>query len=75
VGYEVRELQVAAADYVGFAHCLTRVSGTTTNGPLNMWIRTTTCLRKFDGEWKVVHEHNSVPFDPATGKAALDLEP
>jgi ketosteroid isomerase-like protein len=40
-----------------------------------MWIRSTTCFRKFDGEWKVVHEHNSVPFDPATGTAALDLEP
>jgi ketosteroid isomerase-like protein len=75
VGYQVRELQVAAADNVGFAYCLTRLSGTTANGPLNMWIRTTTCLRKYDGEWMVVHEHNSVPFDPATGKAALDLEP
>ena len=75
VGYEVKDLQLAAAGNVGFAHCLTRLSGTTANGPLNMWIRSTTCFRKFDGVWKVVHEHNSVPFDPGNGKAALDLEP
>jgi len=75
LGYEVKELQVAAAGNIGFSYCLTRLSGTTTNGPLNMWIRSTTCFRKFDGEWKVVHEHNSVPFDPTSGKAALNLEP
>jgi ketosteroid isomerase-like protein len=75
VGYEVQELHLAAAGNVGFAHCLTRLSGITANGPLNMWIRSTTCFRKFDGVWKVVHEHNSVPFDPTSGKAALDLEP
>ena len=27
-----------------------------------------------EGGWKVTHEHNSVPFDPETGKASLDLE-
>jgi ketosteroid isomerase-like protein len=75
IGYEVRDLQVAAAGNVGFAHCLTRLSGTTANGALNMWVRSTMCFRKFDGEWQVVHEHNSVPFDAQTGKASLSLEP
>jgi ketosteroid isomerase-like protein len=75
IGYETRDLQVAAAGNVGFAHCLTRLSGTTANGALNMWIRSTTCFRKFDGQWQIVHEHNSVPFDPMTGKASLGLEP
>jgi hypothetical protein len=32
-------------------------------------------LRKIDGQWKVVHEHVSVPFDMETGKAMLDLKP
>jgi hypothetical protein len=30
--------------------------------------------RKVRGSWMIVHDHNSVPFDPKTGKASLDLE-
>jgi ketosteroid isomerase-like protein len=40
-----------------------------------MWVRATTCYRKVDGAWKIVHEHQSVPFDPHTGAASLDLAP
>jgi ketosteroid isomerase-like protein len=40
-----------------------------------MWVRATTCYRKLDGMWTIVHEHQSVPFDPNTGAASLDLEP
>jgi hypothetical protein len=36
-----------------------------------MVIRTTDCVRKVKGKWLIVHEHNSVPVDPATGKADL----
>jgi len=75
IGYEVRDLQVAAGGEIGFAHCLTRIGGTTRNGALNMWLRSTMCFRKYDGRWMVVHEHSSVPFDPTTGEASLDLEP
>jgi hypothetical protein len=28
-----------------------------------------------NGQWRVVHEHISVPVDLTTGKAALDLKP
>jgi ketosteroid isomerase-like protein len=37
--------------------------------------RATVCYRKIYGSWMVTHEHNSVPFDPQTGKASLNLEP
>ena len=40
-----------------------------------MWVRTTVCFRKIDGTWLITHEHNSVPFNPETGKASLDLAP
>lgn len=29
------------------------------------------CFRRTDGRWRVAHEHGSVPFDPASGQAAL----
>jgi ketosteroid isomerase-like protein len=35
----------------------------------------TLCFQKTDGTWLLAHEHDSVPFDPETGKAALDLRP
>ncbi len=72
----IRDLQVTARVDVGFAHYLYQVTGTTTDGTdVAMWVRATVGLVKRDGAWQVTHEHTSVPFDAATGKAALDLEP
>jgi len=76
IGYEIRDLAIAAGDDVAFSHSLKRVSATTTAGQrLDMWWRATICYRKVDGAWHVTHEHASVPFDVASGRASLDLEP
>ena len=76
IGYEVRDLTIAADALVGFCHYLYRVSGVTTNGKsVEMWVRSTMGFRKIDGEWRVTHEHNSVPFDAETGKASVELKP
>jgi ketosteroid isomerase-like protein len=40
-----------------------------------MVIRTTDCLKKIKGKWLIVHEHNSVPVDLATGKGDLLSKP
>ena len=76
IGYEMRDVNVSAGDDVAFAHLLYRVSGTLESGDeLGMWNRATFCFRKINGAWRIVHEHDSVPFDPATGMASTDLEP
>jgi ketosteroid isomerase-like protein len=76
IGFEIRDLSVTAGDDVAFSHALHRYSGTMTDGTkIGMWVRATACYRKADGTWTLVHEHQSVPFDPRTGAAALDLEP
>ena len=76
IGYEMRDVQVTAGDDVGFAHLMYRVSGTLASGDeLGMWNRATFCFRKIDGEWRITHEHDSVPFDPETGLASTKLEP
>ena len=52
------------------------VSGTLLDGgEVDMWVRATICMRKIKGQWTIVHEHQSVPFDAQTGKASLDLKP
>jgi ketosteroid isomerase-like protein len=76
LGYELRDLTIDAGDDVAFSRSLNRVIATTMDGTkLDMWWRSTVCYRKIDGRWIVTHEHNSVPFDAGSGKAALDLKP
>lgn len=40
-----------------------------------MWVRVTLGWKKSAGRWTVAHEHVSVPIDPATLRAELELEP
>lgn len=76
IGFDVSELAINASHDVAFCHSLNHVDARTTDGnKIDMWWRATYCLRKTDGEWKVTHLHNSVPFDMETGKASLDLKP
>ncbi|MGW0231541.1 YybH family protein [Actinopolymorpha singaporensis] len=77
VSYEVRDLAVTAGGDVAFGHCFGRLSGTLSNGTATsgMWVRGTFCFEKSDGEWLIVHDQASVPFDIASGKGVTDLEP
>lgn len=47
-------------------------SGAETSG---MWVRATLCFRRVDGEWLIVHDQVSVPFDIRSGRGVADLEP
>jgi PhnB protein len=77
IGYEIRELQIQAGAGVAFSHCLNHMTGERTDGEkTDLWFRHTLGFRKLRGAWKVVHEHESVPFYmDGSGRAALDLEP
>jgi uncharacterized protein (TIGR02246 family) len=76
IGYEVRDLHVTADGDVGFCSFLYHVSGTLAAGDeVDMWVRATLCCRRADGRWLITHDHESVPFDPATGKALINLSP
>lgn len=76
IGHEVQELQVTAEGDLGFCSFVYHVSGTLDSGDeVDMWVRATLCCRRIDGRWMIVHDHESVPFDPETGKAVIDLAP
>lgn len=75
IGFDVVELRIAVEGAVAFSHSLSHASGQTADAQLDMWWRTTTCYRATDKKWTIVHEHNSVPFDPATGNASIALRP
>lgn len=72
IGHEIRDLEITAGDDLAFCHFLVRISGTMQDGTeVAMWVRATSCLRRQDGAWTIVHEHASVPFDADTGQAVL----
>ena len=76
LGYEMADLSIATGGDIAYCHSLNRVSGTKVGGGgLVMWWRATVCWRRVGGTWRVAHEHSSVPFDPQSAMAALDLEP
>jgi PhnB protein len=77
IRFEVRDVEITAGDRAAFLSCLTRMSGTKTDGEaVHLWFRRTLGLSKFGGEWKIVHEHESVPFHmDGSLKAAIDLQP
>jgi len=77
IGYDLPDLEIAAAADVAFAHGLAHMTGTKTDGETpDLWFRTTLGLRKRDGAWKIVHVHESVPFlMDGSLKAAVDLKP
>lgn len=76
IGYEVREVTIVAGSDVAFCHYLSRVTGTLRDGQaVDMWVRTTLGCQKGAGGWTISHEHTSVPFDAATGQAAVALHP
>jgi ketosteroid isomerase-like protein len=46
------------------------------NGAVDHWNRRTIALRRLDGEWRIIHEHNSYPIKmDGSLKAATDLTP
>jgi uncharacterized protein (TIGR02246 family) len=74
--FEIHDPDMAAHGDVAFCHYLARYGATGLSGEEHTgWLRVTVCLRKVNGAWLIVHDHCSVPFDPQSGKAMLDLEP
>lgn len=77
IGYEVRDLKVTASDDVAFSHALNRLSGTNIDGEkADIWFRQTLCFRKIRNDWRIAHQHESVPFYmDGSYRAAVDLKP
>jgi ketosteroid isomerase-like protein len=77
LGYEIRDLNVTAGDEAAFCHGLVRLSGTKTSGEkADVWFRLTLCFRRIGGAWRIVHQHESVPFYmDGSYRAAVDLTP
>ncbi len=75
---ELRDLEVTVGGDVAFCTGLKRLTATPagTDEPFDLWHRVTLGLRKVDGRWQIVHEHESVPFEmDGSMLASLHLKP
>jgi PhnB protein len=77
IGYEIRNLSILVGDDVAFSHSLNRMHGTKTDGAKgDLWFRHTFGFQRIKSQWKIAHEHESVPFYmDGSFKAAIDLKP
>ncbi|WP_111414814.1 YybH family protein [Billgrantia lactosivorans] len=74
--FELHEVTIHADGQVAFCHAMNRCGGSNANGETKSgWLRMTSGYRRIEGQWKVVHEHFSAPFDTRSGEALFDLEP
>ncbi|NMO93970.1 nuclear transport factor 2 family protein [Actinomycetospora sp. TBRC 11914] len=70
-----REPTVHVDGDVAFVHTLTSMSGVK-GGEFTLWFRSTYGLRRVDGRWLIVHQHESVPFHmDGSFRAAVELAP
>ena len=74
---DVTQLEITSADGVAFSRSFSRLTGRKSSGEeMDLWVRATICYRRIGGEWKVAHEHISVPFYmDGSFRAAVDLYP
>lgn len=60
--FDIDEMNVTAGRDVAFATARMRCEGTEPNEQLtSLDFRLTVGLRKIDGQWRIVHEHHSIP--------------
>ena len=70
------DLDITSDGKLAFAHYTSHFVATDRNGvKLDIVFRATDCLKKVKGKWLIVHEHNSLPVDLASGKADLMSKP
>ena len=73
---DMSDLKVIVQSTMGYAHLIVHSVLTDKDGKkTESDVRTTDVFRKTGGKWLIVHEHNSVPVDLATGKADMMAKP
>jgi ketosteroid isomerase-like protein len=74
--FEFLELHIVPAAESAFAFWLARCGGAGPDGVVKAcWMRVTAGYQRINGQWQVVHEHWSAPFDMLTGTTLFELEP
>jgi ketosteroid isomerase-like protein len=72
---EFLQIDVVTDGRLGIVNSIQHFTWTSKDGkPREATLRVTDSLHKVDGQWKIFHSHISVPVDPATGQAQMNLK-
>jgi ketosteroid isomerase-like protein len=72
---EFLQIDVVTDGRLGIVNSIQHFTWTGKDGkPMAATLRVTDSLHKVDGQWKIFHSHISVPVDPTTGQAQMNLK-
>ena len=75
-GYTVHDIEAQTVGDLAWCAFFYHVTGVLGSGDdVDMWVRASLVYRRVDGAWQIVHSHESVPFDAATGRALISEAP
>lgn len=67
-----RNVKLYASEELAILHCHSKVENLAMKDKVMMpWCRTTLCLKKQNNQWRVVHQHISMPINMITGQAVF----
>ena len=76
VRIQMQDFDLTIDGDLAFSTALNRMRGRQDGAQQDIWFRATTCLRKAGPDWRIVHDHTSVPFHmDGSERAATDLTP
>ena len=77
IGWAMGDLVVDVGGDIAIARGLGHMTGTKKSGEkVDLWTRVTMGFVRRGADWKITHQHNSVPFMmDGSFKAAIDLKP
>lgn len=74
--FELRDLTIKQNDALGFSHALVYCAGSNEKGEIQgCWMRLTQGWQQQQGQWRIIHDHFSVPFDMVSGAVLFELTP
>ncbi|MEP1895645.1 MAG: SgcJ/EcaC family oxidoreductase [Alloalcanivorax venustensis] len=74
--FDVHEPRVRVDGDLAVSYFPVRCGGENDKGKEQVgWMRMSSAYQRLNGQWKIVHEHSSVPFDPMTLKIMEDAAP
>lgn len=76
IEFEMSEFALESDGKLAYSHSIQHLAYTRKDGShYEVMARVTDVYRKTNGQWLIVHEHVSVPIDPATGKPDMMSKP
>jgi ketosteroid isomerase-like protein len=64
--FERADTRIHCSGDLAFSTGFTRFAASVGGKAVDLWTRETLCYRKFEGEWRIFHDHVSVPIDLET---------